>query len=92
VRGVPGISVHWHLYRYFFMFACLKGGDDRLRQPPDEARPGRWLHPVLPDQLKQRLAQRVVLPEERPRVHIANIHQELHRADTVELDPWSPAG
>jgi hypothetical protein len=25
-EGCPGISAHWHLFRYFFMFACLKDG------------------------------------------------------------------
>jgi hypothetical protein len=25
-EGYLGISAHWHLFRYFFMFACLKGG------------------------------------------------------------------
>jgi hypothetical protein len=43
-EGYLGISAHWHLFRYFFMFACLKGwpqgGDDRLCQPSDEVRPG----------------------------------------------------
>jgi hypothetical protein len=43
-----------------------QGGDARLRQPPDEARLSRQLHPVLPNQLEQRLAQGVVLAEERP--------------------------
>jgi hypothetical protein len=39
-EGYLGINAHWHLFRYFFMFVCLKdgskGGDDRLRQLPDE--------------------------------------------------------
>jgi hypothetical protein len=26
VRGYLGISAHWHLFKYFFMFACLKDG------------------------------------------------------------------
>jgi hypothetical protein len=26
VRGYLGISAHWHLFMYFFMFACLKDG------------------------------------------------------------------
>jgi hypothetical protein len=25
-EGYLGISAHWHLFRYFFMFACLKDG------------------------------------------------------------------
>jgi hypothetical protein len=25
-KGYLGISAHWHLFRYFFMFACLKDG------------------------------------------------------------------
>jgi hypothetical protein len=74
-EGYLGISAHWHLFRYFFMFACLKGwpqgGNDRLRQPSDEVRPGRQLHSILPDQLEQQLAQGVVLPKERPRVRAA---------------------
>jgi hypothetical protein len=30
----------------------FSGGDDRLRQPPDEAVSGRRLHPGVPDQLE----------------------------------------
>jgi hypothetical protein len=25
-EGYLGIIAHWHLFRYFFMFACLKDG------------------------------------------------------------------
>jgi hypothetical protein len=25
-EGYLGISAHWHLFRYIFMFACLKDG------------------------------------------------------------------
>jgi hypothetical protein len=25
-EGYLGISAHWHLFRYFFIFACLKDG------------------------------------------------------------------
>jgi hypothetical protein len=25
-KGYLGISAHWHLFRYFFKFACLKEG------------------------------------------------------------------
>jgi hypothetical protein len=25
-EGYMGISAHWHLFRYFFMFVCLKDG------------------------------------------------------------------
>jgi hypothetical protein len=42
----------------------FRGGDDRLCQPPDEARVGQQKHLVLIDQLEQRLAQGVVLSEE----------------------------
>jgi hypothetical protein len=30
-EGYLGISVHWHLFRYFFRFACLKGVLGRRR-------------------------------------------------------------
>jgi hypothetical protein len=53
----------------------LQGGDDRLRQSPDEAELGRQLYPILLDQLEQRLTQGVVLPEQRPRVRAASVHR-----------------
>jgi hypothetical protein len=28
--GYLGISAHWHLFRYFFVFACLKDGSQAV--------------------------------------------------------------
>jgi hypothetical protein len=55
-------------------------------------RSGRRLHPILPDQLDQRLAQGKVLLEERPRVCAVGVHRKLHRTVAVELDPRSLTG
>jgi hypothetical protein len=30
-EGYLGISAHWHLFRYFFKFACLKEGSRAVR-------------------------------------------------------------
>jgi hypothetical protein len=30
-EGYLGINAHWHLFRYFFKFVCLKDGSGRRR-------------------------------------------------------------
>jgi hypothetical protein len=70
VRRVPGnqcpLAPLPVLLHVCMLEGRLSGGDDRVRQSSDEAGPERRLHPVVPDQLKQRLVQGVVLPAERP--------------------------
>ena len=42
-EGYLGVEAHWHLFRYFFQFVCLKDGWNpvMIRCAAHRAKPGR---------------------------------------------------
>jgi hypothetical protein len=59
-------------------------------QPLDEAGQGEGVCPILVAELQQRLAQGLVLPQERPQAHATGIHRRLHRRGAEEVERRAP--
>ncbi|XBI18672.1 hypothetical protein VPH35_060386 [Triticum aestivum] len=108
-EGYLGIEAHWHLFRNFFMLVCLK--DEQSHNPPTIGCTGIRLKRGKPDgyqraldELQQRVALRVVLPQERSRVPSAGVHRGSSRhhpgrvvrwageEEAGEAAPWLPRG